>query len=67
MTSDHARYEQAPISVDGAWFARVEGEWKRVGFVAPPDRPARTIPDGYISFEGALSRIDPPADETQAA
>ena len=60
-------FEEGPVSVDGAWFARVEGEWKQVGFVAQPDRPARTIPDGYVSADGAPFRIDAPADETEAA
>jgi hypothetical protein len=60
-------FEERPLSVDGAWFARVEGEWKQVGFVAPPDRPAQPIPDGYASIDGALTRIDPPADKAEAA
>lgn len=51
-------FEEGPVSVDGAWFARVEGEWKQVGFVAQPSRPGRTIPEEYLSVDGALMRIE---------
>ncbi len=49
--------EQGPVSVDGAWYALVEGEWTRVpspNSDASADRPR--IPDGYISVDGAWFR-----------
>jgi len=61
--------EQGQVSVDGAWLALVEGQWKRVGFVTPsaPARPGRSIPEGSVSVDGALPRVEVPAEETEAA
>lgn len=53
----HREYEQGPISVDGAWFALIEGEWTRVP--SPHSEASATplrIPDGYISVDGAWFR-----------
>lgn len=54
MNGEGQTLEQGPVSVDGAWYALVDGEWMRV----PPPRPAATIvllpiPHGYVSIDGA--------------
>ena len=39
MTNGRGQDEQRPVSVDGGWFAEVDGEWRQV---PNPNRPART-------------------------
>lgn len=52
-------FEQGPIPVDGAWLAVVDGEWKQVGYPTSGDAdPRRTIPEGYVSADGALFPVE---------
>jgi hypothetical protein len=42
VTPGRGQYEQGPVSVDGAWFAVIDGEWRRV---PRPDLPVgKTAP-----------------------
>jgi hypothetical protein len=48
------------VSVDGAVYAIVDGEWERVGAVGNPDRADEepfSLPDGHISVDGALYAV----------
>jgi hypothetical protein len=58
--SEHPPREQGPVSVDGARYAIVDGEWSRVGFFdSPKDPDARpfSLPDGHVSVDGAVYAI----------
>lgn len=57
MSGEGQTFEQGPVSVDGAWYALIDGEWTRV----PSPRPAATIarppiPHGYVPIDGAWFR-----------
>jgi hypothetical protein len=53
VTPGKAQYEQGPVSVDGAWFAAVEGEWRQVPSPTFEARTRPTIPDRNHSIDGA--------------
>jgi hypothetical protein len=55
--TDRREYEQGPVSVDGVWYALIDGEWTQVPSPtskAPVTAPP--IPDGYVSVDGAWFR-----------
>ncbi len=53
VTAGRGQYEQGPVSVDGAWFAVVDGEWRQVPSPTSEARSGTTIPDGNVSVDGA--------------
>jgi hypothetical protein len=60
-STPRGEFEKGPISVDGAWLAVVDDEWKQVGYATPGDaNPRRTIPEGYVSVDGALLPVELP-------
>ena len=55
--SENARPEQETVSVDGALYAILDGEWTKVGFAADPNEPYATpfsLPEGHVSLDGAV-------------
>jgi hypothetical protein len=65
VEAEKTQYEQGPVSVDGAWFAVVDGEWRQVRHPNPPARspapssmPAGEFEQGPVSVDGAWFAID---------
>jgi hypothetical protein len=58
--SEHTWREQEPVSVDGALYAIVDGEWTRAGFSGSRkdlDATPFSLPEGHVSVDGALFAI----------
>jgi hypothetical protein len=55
--SENPRHDQEPVSIDGAVYVIVDGEWTRVGFsgsAKDPDAEPFSLPDGQVSIDGAV-------------
>ena len=49
MTTGKEQDEQAPVSVDGGWFAEVDGKWRQVANPTSSYAPQEsTIRDGQV-------------------
>jgi hypothetical protein len=51
VTPGRGQCEQGPVSVDGAWFAVIDGEWRRVARPTSEARSGTTIPDGSVAVD----------------